>query len=87
MRKAIVEDCALVPAYSNIKLEVKDPLGVSVKKYADANALIPNYNYLPDDHYAKCGAIFQKYLAGEIDRAAFAEQVTDYWKTAEVGAH
>lgn len=86
-QKFIVEDCALVPAYSNITLEVQDPLGASVKKYADADSLIPNYNYLPDDHYAKCGAIFQKYLANEIDRAAFADEITTYWSTAEVGAH
>ena len=83
----IVNQCALVPAYSNITLAVKDPLGASVKKYADAGALIPNYNYLPDDHYAKCGAIFQKYLANEIDRAQFAAEITEYWSTAEVGAH
>lgn len=83
----IVNKCALVPAFSNITLAVKDPLGASVKKYADSNALIPNYNYLPDDHYAKCGAIFQKYLANEIDRATFAQEITDYWSTAEVGAH
>ena len=83
----IVNQCALVPAYSDITLAVKDPLGASVKKYADAGALIPNYNYLPDDHYAKCGAIFQKYLANEIDRAQFAAEITEYWSTAEVGAH
>ena len=83
----LVNQCALVPAYSNITLNVPDPLGASVKKYADADALIGNYNYLPDDHYAKCGAIFQKYLAGEIDRAAFAAEITEYWSTAEVGAH
>ena len=83
----IVNKCALVPAYSNITLDVQDPLGASVKKFADAGALIPNYNYLPDDHYAKCGAIFQKYLADEIDRAAFAQEITDYWSTAEVGEH
>ncbi len=83
----IVNQCTLVPAYSNITLAVKDPLGASVKKYADAGALIPNYNYLPDDHYAKCGAIFQKYLANEIDRAQFAAEITEYWSTAEVGAH
>ena len=83
----IVNKCALVPAYSNITLDVQDPLGASVKKFADAGALIPNYNYLPDDHYAKCGAIFQKYLADEIDRAAFADEITAYWETAEVGEH
>jgi raffinose/stachyose/melibiose transport system substrate-binding protein len=83
----IVNQCALVPAYSNITLAVQDPLGASVKTYADKDALIPNYNYLPDDHYAKTGASFQKYLAGDIDRAGFADEVTEYWKTAEVGEH
>ena len=83
----LVNKCALVPAYSNITLAVGDPLGASVKKYADTGALIGNYNYLPDDHYAKTGAIFQKYLAGKIDRAAFAAEITEYWATAEVGAH
>ena len=83
----VVNDCALVPAYSNNTLPVSDPLGKSVKEYSDAGALIANYNYLPDDHYSVCGAIFQKYLAGEIDRAAFADEITTYWATAEVGAH
>ena len=83
----LVNECALVPAFSNITLAVSDPLGASVKSFADADALIPNYNYLPDDHYAKCGAEFQKYLAGQIDRAGFADAITAYWATAEVGAH
>lgn len=83
----IVKDCALVPAFSNITLDVADPLGASVKKYYDDGAMINNYNFLPDDHYSKCGAIFQKYLAGEIDRATLAQDITDYWSTAEVVAH
>lgn len=83
----VVNDCALVPAYSNITLSVVDPLGASVKKYSDTGAMIDNYNYLPDDHYAICGAAFQKYLAGQTDRAGFAEELTTYWATAEVGAH
>lgn len=83
----IVNKCALVPAYSNIELEVSDPLGASVKKFTDTDALIANYNYLPDDHYAKAGASFQKYLSGAADRAAFADEITAYWSTAEVGAH
>lgn len=79
----LVNSCALVPAYSNITLPVSDPLGASVKAYADAGALIDNYNYLPDDHYSICGASFQKYLAGQIDRAGFAEEITAYWATVE----
>ena len=83
----LVNECALVPAFSNITLEVSDPLGASVKGFADAGKLVGNYNYLPDDHYAKVGASFQKYLAGQVDRAGFADEVTAYWATAEVGAH
>ncbi|MDO5485932.1 MAG: ABC transporter substrate-binding protein [Sarcina sp.] len=83
----IVNDCALVPAYSNITLEVSDPLGKSVKAFTDADALIPNYNYLPDDHYSVVGSFMQKYLAGEIDRAGLAKEITGYWATAQVGAH
>ena len=83
----LVNTCALVPAFSNITLQVSDPLGASVKSFADTGALTGNYNYLPDDHYAKVGISFQKYLAGEIDRAGFADEVTAYWATAEVGAH
>ena len=79
----LVNSCALVPAYSNITLSVSDPLGASVKSYADAGALVDNYNYLPDDHYSICGASFQKYLAGQIDRAGFAEEITAYWATVE----
>ena len=83
----LVNDCALVPAYSNITLAVGDPLGTSVKAYSDAGQMIGNYNYLPDDHYSICGASFQKYLAGQIDRAGLADELTAYWATAEVGAH
>ena len=79
----LVNTCALVPAYSNITLEVTDPLGKSVKAFADADALVANYNYLPDDHYAKCGASFQEYLADQTDRAGFADSITSYWKATQ----
>ena len=83
----LVNKCALVPAFSNINIPVSDPLGASVKAFADADALVGNYNYLPDDHYAKVGISMQKYLAGQIDRAGLADEITAYWATAEVGAH
>lgn len=51
----LVNKCALVPAFTNITLPVADPLGKSVKEYADAGRLLPSYDYLPDDHYAKLG--------------------------------
>lgn len=86
-QKFITEDCALVPAFSNNENAVADPLGQSVKKYADEGAMIDNYNYMPDDHISLCGAIFQKYLAGQMDRAEFATEIEDYWKSADVVEH
>lgn len=86
-QKFITEDCALVPAFTNNENEVADPLGQSVKKYADEGAMIDNYNYMPDDHISLCGAIFQKYLAGQMDRAEFATEIEDYWKSADVVEH
>ena len=83
----LVNECALVPAFSNITLPVSDPLGASVKSFADSGNLIPDYRYAPDDHYAKNGASFQKYLAGQLDRDGLAKEITAYWATAEVGAH
>ena len=86
-QKFITDDCALVPAFSNNENEVADPLGQSVKKYADEDALVDNYNYMPDDHISLCGAIFQKYLAGQMDRAEFATEIEDYWKSTDVVEH
>lgn len=78
----ITEDCALIPAYSNIESGNLDPLGASVKKYADAGALVSNFDYCPDDHLSLVGAIMQEYLAGQIDRAGLATKVEDYWASA-----
>ncbi len=83
----LVNDCALVPAFSNIKLPISDPLGASVSKYTVANKLVPNYNYLPDDHYAILGAMFQKYLAGMSDRKGFAKDIDTYWGTKTLTSH
>ena len=86
-QKFIVEECALVPAFSNITLAVSDPLGSSVKAYADKGALIANYNYLPDDHYSKLGAAFQEYLADQTDRAGFGQTIDTYWQEVTLAAH
>ncbi len=78
----LTEKCNLVPAYSNISAAALDPLSVSVKKYADGNLLIDNYNYLPDDHLSVCGAFMQEYLAGKTDRTGLADKIAQYWTTA-----
>ena len=78
----IVNDCSMVSPFKNNTLTVADPLGASVKEYADAGKLIPSYNYMPDDHYSVLGAEMQKYLAGEVDRAELAQAIEAYWKSA-----
>lgn len=79
-QKWVVNTANLVPPFKSNKLEVTDPLGKSVKKYADTGELIANYNYLPDDHYSVLGADFQKYLAGQADSATFSKQIDEYWQ-------
>lgn len=83
----VVNTCALVPAFSNNTLEVSDPLGASVKSYADAGLLIGNYNYFPDDHLSLNGASFQKYLAGQTDRAGFIAEIENYWTSTTPVEH
>lgn len=83
----MTEKCKLVPAYSNIEAPSLDPLSASVKKFADGGNLIPNYDYLPDDHYSKCGGFYQEYLAGQVDRAGLATKIEDYWKATTPVEH
>jgi raffinose/stachyose/melibiose transport system substrate-binding protein len=79
--------CALVSPYNSNTLDVSDPLSVSVKAYADGGNLINNYNFFPDDHITKAGAVMQKYLGDEIDREGLANELTEYWKGAAVIEH
>lgn len=83
----LTEKCALVPAYSNINADALDPLSISVKKYADEGKLIGNYDFLPDDHYSICGAAFQKYLAGQTDRAGLTAEIESYWSSTTPVKH
>lgn len=78
---ALVNKCSLVPAFSNIKLEIKDPLGKSVKQYLTDKKTIPTITTLPGDHWAKLGASMQKYLAGKSDKKALATEIQNYWKS------
>lgn len=77
----LTETCGVVPAFSNISAEGLDPLSTSIAEYVANDALIPNYDYLPDDHYSKVGATMQQYLDGKIDRAGLAKAVEDYWSS------
>ena len=82
----IVNTCSMVSPFKSNTLAPADPLGKSVKSYADKGALIPNFNYLPDDHYSKLGAEYQKYLANQIDRPALADAIDSYWQSTKISA-
>ncbi len=77
----LTETCGVVPAFSSIPVEGLDPLSTSIAEYVEKDALIPNFDYLPDDHYSKVGATMQQYLDGKIDRAGLAKAVEDYWSS------
>lgn len=80
----LVDDCSLVPAFSNITAEATNDLGKSVQEYSNNGELFPGVTDYPGDHWAEVGAIMQKYLGGQIDRAQFADEVEAYW-TAQAG--
>lgn len=78
-QNVLVNECSLVPAFTNITAEATNPLAKSVQQYSAAGKLFPGYINYPSDHWQKVGAIMQQYLAGKIDRAEFAKEVQAYW--------
>ena len=86
--KTFVSDtCACVSPFANNEVPCTNHLGAYVKKFVDEGKLIPNYDYDPDDHYSVLGAVMQKYLNGNIDRAELAGQIQEYWKNAKQVRH
>lgn len=79
----IVNKASLIPAFSNIKLEITDPLGKSIKKYIDDKKVIAPMTTLPGDHWAQLGGSMQKYLDGKSDKAALATDIQNYWKNVK----
>lgn len=79
----LVNKANIIPAFKNITIEPKDPLGKSIKSYIASGNTIQFMTTLPPDHWKQVGASMQKYLAGKIDRAGLAKEVQDYWKTVK----
>lgn len=79
-QKALVEKCEIVPAFTNITLDLTNDFNKGVKSYVDqgrTNEYVP----IPSDHRSSLAAYMQKYLAGEIDRTEVAKQMDEFWKT------
>ena len=75
----LVDECSVMAPFTNIDVSNLDPLTRSVKAYLDANAMTEAYPFFPGDLYTAVGAIGQKYLAGESDRATLAAELEAYW--------
>ncbi len=76
----LVDECSLVPAFNNIEADSLNDLSKCVQEYANQGKLFPGVQDYPGDHWAEVGAIMQKYLGGQIDRAEFAAEVEAYWE-------
>jgi raffinose/stachyose/melibiose transport system substrate-binding protein len=79
-QKFVSETCGMVSPFGSNTVTCTDDLGASVKGFADADMLIPNYPGFPDDHYSVIGAEMQKYLAGQCSREELATAIENYWK-------
>ncbi|MDR3597742.1 extracellular solute-binding protein [Clostridium sp.] len=79
----LVNKANLIPAFSNIKLEIADPLGKSIKQYMQNKKVIAPMTTLPGDHWAQLGGAMQKYLDGKSDKAALATDIQNYWKNVK----
>lgn len=83
---ALVNKANLVPAFTNIKLEIADPLGRSIVQHIADGKTIPaidNFITMPADHWKMVGASLQKYLSGYCSVAELAQEIQDYWKTVK----
>ncbi len=76
----LVDDCSLVPAFNNISADSLNDLSKSIQQYANNGQMFPGVQDYPGDHWSEVGAIMQKYLGGQIDRAEFASEVEAYWE-------
>ena len=76
-----VIDCGNIPAYSNNTAEITESVSQSAVSYTAEGKNFPMYVKTPSDHATNVGSAMQKYLAGESDRAALAEEISVYWAT------
>ena len=68
----MVNQCGIVPAFSNITLEMNNPFNISLQQYIAAGNTICAFSDLPSDHRSA--------LAGEISRADLAALLDEYWQ-------
>lgn len=79
--KFLVEDCGIIPAFSNMDIPKTDPLLNEIIKYRDAEQTIELVNaYLPHDNPKELGLSMRKYLNNEITREKLMKDIKNFWK-------
>ncbi len=81
--KFLVEDCGMIPAFSNMEIPKTDPLVNEIVKYREADQTIELVNaYLPKNNQKElCGALRQ-YLNNEITREQLIRIIKNFWKNS-----
>lgn len=75
----MVDDCGIIPAFSNIDKQVTTPIGMAVQQFLNDGQTEYWYQEIPGDHGTEVGASLQKYMSGNIDRSQLAAEVQNYW--------
>lgn len=79
----LVNKANLIPAFKNISLPLKDPLGQSIQQYILSGHSLYWVNMPAPDHWSKVGASMQKYLVGATNRSGLYKEIQNYWKSVK----
>lgn len=78
-QRFMVEDCSIIPAFTNISKEVSAPISVSAQQFIKDENTELWYQTIPGDHGTEVGASLQKYMSQNIDRTQLAAEIEKYW--------
>ncbi len=84
-QNAMINDCGMVTAFTNIELPPSNPFNVGLKEYIDKGLTFEAVTYLPSDHRSAVGgATMQAYLDGAKTREEVGAAFDAYWAAHEV---
>ncbi len=75
----LVNECGIVPAFSNITLAPTNPFNVGLKQMINEGLLAEGVSYMPSDHRSVLSAGLQAYLVGKTSRMDIAGLLDAYW--------
>lgn len=78
-QKMLVENAALIPAFSNNSFDPLDPLGMDIKEKMSEGKTFSSSFIAPGDHWSVMGAALQKYIAKQSSSKELAESLNSYW--------